>query len=65
MIVTNVRWDAVGCGGRDGALDERRWSVRQRRVVLTPVCWRQVLKKLTLPRGDGDKQVLIAGASAL
>ena len=28
-------------GGRGSALDERRGSVRQRRVVLTPRCWRQ------------------------
>ena len=32
----------TGCGGRRGALDERHGSVRRRRVVLTPRCWRQV-----------------------
>jgi hypothetical protein len=38
------------------AIDERSSSVRQKRVVLTPVVWRQVLKKLTLPRGDGGNR---------
>src|SRR5216110_4092749 len=32
----------TGSGGREGADDERHRSVRQRRVVLTPRCWRQV-----------------------
>jgi hypothetical protein len=32
----------AGSGGRGCAFDERRGSVRRRRVVLTPRCWRQV-----------------------
>ncbi len=32
----------TGSGGRGCAFDERRGSVRRRRVVLTPRCWRQV-----------------------
>src|SRR5947209_4177278 len=36
--------------------DERGLSVRRSRVVLTPRCWRQVLRKLTLLRGDGGKK---------
>ena len=39
MIVTVV---GMGCGGRGGADNERRQSVRRSRVVLTPRCWRQV-----------------------
>jgi len=36
-IVTNVRWDAVDA---KAATDERGLSVRRRRVVLAPRCWR-------------------------
>ena len=39
MIVTNVGRVAVDAGSAD---NERRESVRRRRVVLTPRCWRQV-----------------------
>jgi hypothetical protein len=39
MIVTVV---GMGCGGRGGADNERRQSVRRSRVVLTPRCWRQI-----------------------
>src|SRR6476620_5452830 len=35
--VTNVRWDAVDA---EGALDVRAGSVRRRRVVRAPRCWR-------------------------
>ena len=42
-------------------LDDRHRSVRQRRVVLTSRCWRQVLKKLTLLRGDGGKRAVLRG----
>ena len=54
----------------EGAQDERRLSVRQNRVVLTPRRWRQVSRKamsaLTgatrrYPRGDGDKQARSPG----
>jgi hypothetical protein len=38
MIATNVGRVAVDAGSAD---NERRESVRQRRVVLTPRCWRQ------------------------
>jgi hypothetical protein len=53
MIATIVGRVAVDAGSADS---ERHESVRQRRVVLTPRCWRQVLKKLTLLRGDGDNE---------
>ena len=46
----------AGCGGRDSHDDECGSSVRRSRVVLTPRCWRQALKKLTLLGGDGDKK---------
>ena len=36
------RW--AGCGGRGGAIDERRSSGRRSRVVLTPRRWCQVLE---------------------
>src|SRR3979490_51949 len=39
MIATNVGRVAVDAGSAD---NERRESVRRRRVVLTPRCWRQV-----------------------
>ena len=39
MIATNVGRGAVDAGSAE---NERRESVRQRRVVLTPRCWRQV-----------------------
>jgi hypothetical protein len=39
MIVTNVGRVAVDAGSAD---NERRESVRQKRVVLTSRCWRQV-----------------------
>src|ERR1700760_1710999 len=32
----------MGCGGREGALDEKRRRGRRSRVVLTPRRWRQV-----------------------
>jgi hypothetical protein len=51
--------DAVDAGlvvARFVRADERRGGVRRSRVVLTPQGWRQVLKKLTLLRGDGDNQ---------
>ena len=34
---------AVGCDGRKAATDERGFGVRQKRVVPTPRCWRQVI----------------------
>ena len=39
-IVTNARWDAVDA---KAATDERGFGVRQKRVVPTPRCWRQVI----------------------
>jgi hypothetical protein len=41
MIATNVGRVAVDAGSAD---NERRESVRQKRVVLTPRCWRQALE---------------------
>ena len=52
-VVTDVGRVAVDA---EVAKDERDLSVRQKRVVLTPVCWRQVPKKLTLLRGDGGNR---------
>jgi hypothetical protein len=43
----------VDAGSAD---NERRESVRQKRVVLTPVVWRQVPGKFTLPRSDGGNR---------
>ena len=57
-IVTTRDGDAVDA---DVATDERDKSVRRSRVVLTPVCWRQVLKKLTLLRGDGGNRARLTG----
>jgi hypothetical protein len=53
---------AVDAGSAD---NERRESVRQRRVVLTPLSWRQVLKKLTLPRATVATEYRLTGESAL
>jgi hypothetical protein len=39
-----------------GARDECTERGRRSRVVLMPRRWRQVLRKLTLLRGDGDKK---------
>jgi hypothetical protein len=58
MIATNVGRAAVDAVSAD---NERRESVRQRRVVLTPRCWRQALKKLTLLRSDGGKRAVHRG----
>jgi hypothetical protein len=53
------------CGGmrwtRIAAKDERRYLVRRSRVVLTPRCWCQVLERLTLLGGDGDKKARSPG----
>jgi hypothetical protein len=53
----------MGCGGRDGAFDERRQSGRRSRMVLTPRRWRQVcemalsaLTGLTRCAGVGDNK---------
>ena len=62
MIAMNVGRDAVDAGSADS---ERRERVRQRRVVLTSRCWRQVLKKLTLLRGDGGKRAVLRGEHAI
>jgi hypothetical protein len=45
----------------DGAADERHRGGRRSRVVLTPRCWRQVLREET--RDDGDNKP-ITGESA-
>ena len=52
-IVTNVGRDAVDAFD---ATDERIRNGRRSRVVLAPRRWREVLKKLTLLRDDGDKE---------
>ena len=48
-------WGA-GCDGRLRATDEGAFGGRRSRVVLMPRRWHQVLRKLTLPRDDGDNQ---------
>ena len=62
MIAMNVGRVAVDAGSAD---NERHESVRQSRVVLTSRCWRQVLKKLTLLRGDGGKRAVLRGEHAI
>ena len=47
MIATNVGRGAVDAGSAD---NERRESVRQRRVVLTPLSWRQFPGKFSWER---------------
>ena len=51
----------AGSGGRGGADNERHGCVRRSRVVLTPRCWRQALKRLTLRRSDGGKRAVRRG----
>src|SRR3954452_23829460 len=48
-IVTNEGRVAVDAGN---ALNERHESVRQRRVVLTPRCWRRRWQQYMAHRGD-------------
>jgi len=62
MIATNVGRAAVDAGNAD---NERRESVRQRRVVPTPRCWRQGREKLTLLTGDGGKRAVHRGELAI
>ena len=49
MIVTNVGRVAVDAGSAD---NERRESVRQKRVVLTPRCWRRRWQECMAHRGE-------------
>jgi hypothetical protein len=42
----------AGSDGRGSAFDERRGSVRQRRVVLTPRCWRLRWQQYKAHRGE-------------
>ena len=60
--VTTWDGDAVDA---EAATDECGLSVRQRRVVLTSRCWRQVLKKLTLLRDNGGKRAVLRGEHAI
>ena len=60
MIVTNVGRGAVDAGSAD---NERRESVRRRRVVLTPRCWRQAFAALSVKVTVARKP--ITGESAL
>src|SRR5438105_9269166 len=67
FAVVTKRWardamDALASGVIFHAGRERQ-NVRPSRVVLTPRCWRQVLKKLTLLRGDGDNKPAPPGRS--
>src|SRR5712671_1690038 len=56
MIATNVGRAAVDAGNAD---NERRESVRQRRVVPTPRCWRQAGGSSFA--GDGGKRAVHRG----
>src|SRR5882672_11256985 len=56
MIATNVGRGAVDAGSAE---NERHESVRQRRVVLTPRCWRQVGG--SGPANDGGKRAVHRG----
>src|SRR5882757_7860430 len=49
MIATNVGRGAVDAGSAD---NERHESVRQRRVVLTPRCWRRRWQQYMAHRGE-------------
>src|SRR5882762_3684966 len=49
MIATNVGRGAVDAGSAE---NERRESVRQRRVVLTPRCWRRRWQQYMAHRGE-------------
>ena len=51
----------TGSGGRGSADNERRESVRQRRVVLTPRCWRQCTWRQQLSGRDGGKRAVLRG----
>jgi hypothetical protein len=58
MIVTNVGRVAVDAGSAD---NERRESVRQRRVVLTPRRWRQCTFRQQPSGRDGGKRAVLRG----
>ena len=49
MIATNVGRDAVDAGSAE---NERHEGVRQRRVVLTPQCWRRRWQQYMAHRGE-------------
>ena len=58
-IVTDVGWDAVDAGSAE---DERRESVRQRRVVPTPRRWRPCTWETSdFPGRDGGKRAVLRG----
>jgi hypothetical protein len=61
-IVINAGRDVVDA---KAATDERGCRVRQKRVVLTPRCWRQVCEKQTLLRDDGGKKAGRRGERAI
>jgi hypothetical protein len=52
-----------GAVDADGAFDEGAWGGRQRRVVLMPRRWHQVLREDA--QGDGGKQARLTGESTL
>ena len=54
----------VGCGGRDGACDERAAGGRRSRVVLAPRSRRQVRKTPTRRADDGVNKAVVPGESA-
>ena len=58
MIATNVGRVAVDAGSADS---ERHESVRQRRVVLTPRCWRQAPGGNSFSGRDGGKRAVLRG----
>src|SRR5437879_2593048 len=49
----------------DGAQDVGAGCVRRSRVVLTPRCWRQVLRRVLLLRNDGGKRAVHRGERAV
>ena len=57
-IVTTWDGDAVDA---EAATDERGLSVRQRRVVLTPRCWRQCTWRQQLSGRYGGKRAVLRG----
>jgi hypothetical protein len=58
MIATIVGRVAVDAGSADS---ERHESVRQRRVVLTPRCWRQCTWRQLLSGRNGGKRAVLRG----
>jgi len=62
MIATNVGRDAVDAGSADS---ERRWSVRQSRVVLTPDMLASSSGETSFSGATVARELRLTGESAL